>query len=88
MLHFMFNKIVNFDDLDPNMYYCGTTNYQKRGATGLKVFNVHYFGETENAKTDNSDQKDWLAIVSFKYDAFRPKYPTSFKAILLEHIFL
>ena len=51
MLHFMFNKIVNFDDLDPNMYYCGTKNYQKRGATGLKVFNVHYFGETENAKT-------------------------------------
>ena len=33
------------------MYYCGTTNYQKRGATGLKVFNVHYFGETENTKT-------------------------------------
>ena len=47
----MFNKIVNFDDLDPNIYYCGTTNCQKRGATGLKVFNVHYFGETENAKT-------------------------------------
>ena len=35
-------KIVNFDDLDTNMYYCGTTNYQKRGATGLKVFNIHY----------------------------------------------
>ena len=51
MLHFMFNKIVNFDDLDLNIHNCDTTNYQKRGATGLKVFNVHYFGETENAKT-------------------------------------
>ena len=51
MLHFMFNKIVNFDDLNLNIHNCDTTNYQKRGATGLKVFNVHYFGETENAKT-------------------------------------
>ena len=51
MLHFMFNKIVNFDDLDLNIHNCDTTNYQKRGATGLKVFNVHYFGQTENAKT-------------------------------------
>ena len=51
MLHFMFNKIVNFDDLDLNIHDCDTKIYQKRGATGLKVFNVHYFGETENAKT-------------------------------------
>ena len=51
MLHFMFNKIVTFDDLDLNIHNCDTTNYQKRGATGLKVFNVRYFGQTENAKT-------------------------------------
>ena len=51
MLHFMFNKIVNFDDLDLNIHDCDTKNYQKRGATGLKAFDLYYFRETENAKT-------------------------------------